>query len=132
MMKSVPPAVAGGCSNALTWLGPPHRTHPLPRVVLTSLRRLRILLTLVPFQSIVERLGRSNDRRFVGDSDRQDGDSFIVGQHQRPRAGRQIDRVCEQIRVSVSFVAAVDGMTMRSEPCGVCALNKTRSDLNHF
>src|ERR1700686_3686440 len=70
-------------------------------------------LALVSFQRIVERLSRSDYRRFVCNRDCQDANSFVVRQHQSARACRQVDHVSKQIRVSVRFSAAISGMTMR-------------------
>src|SRR5438046_2959900 len=56
----------------------------------------------VSFQRIVERLSRSDYRWLVSNRDRQDANPLIVRQHKCARAGRQIDHVSEQIRVSVS------------------------------
>src|SRR5258707_2414212 len=87
---------------------------------------------LVSFQRIVERLSRSDCRRLVCHRDRQNANPVIVRQDQCARACRQIDHVSEQIRVGVSFGAAVSGVAMRSKSSDVGPLAKASLQTQHL
>src|SRR5437764_6978632 len=83
-------------------------------------------------EGVVKRLCWSNQPRLIRHGDRQDANALAVRQRDRPHALRNIERVCEQIRISVRLSAAGRVATLRTEPGDVRAFDKTWAQTNHL
>src|SRR5207248_7970925 len=83
-------------------------------------------------EGVVKRLCWSNHPWLIRHGHRQDANALVVRQRDCPHARRNIERVCEQIRISVRLSAAGGVATLRTEPGDVRAFDKTWAQTNHL
>src|SRR5437879_11511000 len=87
---------------------------------------------LVSLERVVERMGRSYHPGLIGDCYCQDANAIVVGQRQRSRTPRYVERVSKQVGICVRFGAAVGGASLRAEPSDIRALDEARAQSDHF
>src|SRR2546421_367627 len=83
-------------------------------------------------ERVVKRLCRSNHPWLIRHGHRKDANALVVRQRDCPRARWNVERICEQIRVSVRLSAARGIATLRTEPGDVRAFDKAWAQTNHL
>src|SRR5947209_1605908 len=96
-----------------------------PKAAPTSLRRGAL-------KRVEERPGLPDFGPFVRDGDGHDANLIVVRKSQRPRAGRKLDDVGEEVRVGVGVARAGGGVSVRGEPGQRGLLDEARPDAGHL